>query len=181
MLEKCVCFSASGLLIGKRWLGPHNLQVYKSGLGHEVFSIRILRVIFRCLKKTNSCPRDSTSDNKYQHLQMSPLMTHWIDLILQEPIPVLPTVHYNMGGIPTNYRGEVVRPTKEDPNAIVPGLLAAGEAACASVHGANRLGANSLLDIVVFGRACANTIGNATPNTCSQRAFKGVNDIFYPP
>ena len=77
----------------------------------------------------------------------------------QEPIPVIPTVHYNMGGIPTNYRGQVLRPTKENPDAIVKGLLAAGEAACASVHGANRLGANSLLDIVVFGRACANTIG----------------------
>ena len=72
---------------------------------------------------------------------------------------MLPTVHYNMGGIPTNYKGQVLQPTKDDPNAIVPGLLAAGEAACASVHGANRLGANSLLDIVVFGRACANTVG----------------------
>jgi len=68
-------------------------------------------------------------------------------------VPVLPTVHYNMGGIPTNHLGEVLRPTKDNPDAIVPGLLAAGEAACASVHGANRLGANSLLDIVVFGRA----------------------------
>ncbi len=66
---------------------------------------------------------------------------------------MLPTVHYNMGGIPTNHLGEVLRPTKDNPDAIVPGLLAAGEAACASVHGANRLGANSLLDIVVFGRA----------------------------
>ena len=64
-------------------------------------------------------------------------------------------MHYNMGGIPTNHLGEVLRPTKENPSAIVPGLFAAGEAACASVHGANRLGANSLLDIVVFGRACA--------------------------
>jgi succinate dehydrogenase (ubiquinone) flavoprotein subunit len=63
-----------------------------------------------------------------------------------------------MGGIPTNYKGEVVAPQNGDPDAIVPGLLAAGEAACASVHGANRLGANSLLDIVVFGRACANTV-----------------------
>jgi succinate dehydrogenase (ubiquinone) flavoprotein subunit len=60
-----------------------------------------------------------------------------------------------MGGVPTNHFGEVLAPTKENPNAIVPGLFAAGEAACASVHGANRLGANSLLDIVVFGRACA--------------------------
>jgi succinate dehydrogenase (ubiquinone) flavoprotein subunit len=60
-----------------------------------------------------------------------------------------------MGGIPTNHFGEVLAPTKENPDAVVPGLFAAGEAACASVHGANRLGANSLLDIVVFGRACA--------------------------
>ena len=73
----------------------------------------------------------------------------------REPIPVLPTVHYNMGGIPTNYHGEVLRPTKKDPDAIVPGLMAIGECACASVHGANRLGTNSLLDIVVFGRAAA--------------------------
>jgi len=75
--------------------------------------------------------------------------------VTREPIPVIPTVHYNMGGVPTNHLGEVVRPTKDNPDAIVPGLFAAGEAACASVHGANRLGANSLLDIVVFGRACA--------------------------
>merc|ERR1711998_376106 len=75
--------------------------------------------------------------------------------VTKEPIPVLPTVHYNMGGIPTNHLGEVIRPTKENPDGIVPGLFAAGECASASVHGANRLGANSLLDIVVFGRACA--------------------------
>lgn len=79
--------------------------------------------------------------------------------VTKDPIPVLPTVHYNMGGIPTNYHGEVVNPTKDNPDAIVPGLMAAGEAASASVHGANRLGANSLLDIVVFGRACANRVG----------------------
>lgn len=78
--------------------------------------------------------------------------------VTKEPIPVLPTVHYNMGGIPTNHLGEVLAPTKDDPDRIVPGLLAAGEAGCASVHGANRLGANSLLDIVVFGRACANRV-----------------------
>ena len=72
-----------------------------------------------------------------------------------EPIPVLPTVHYNMGGIPTNYHGEALRPTESDPDAIVPGLMAIGECASASVHGANRLGTNSLLDIVVFGRAAA--------------------------
>ncbi len=74
---------------------------------------------------------------------------------------MLPTVHYNMGGIPTNYHGEVVRPVNGNPDVVVPGLMAAGEAACASVHGANRLGANSLLDIVVFGRACANRVGRS--------------------
>ena len=73
----------------------------------------------------------------------------------KEPIPVLPTVHYNMGGIPTNYHGEVVRPTLNDPDAICPGLMSIGEAACVSVHGANRLGTNSLIDLVVFGRAAA--------------------------
>jgi succinate dehydrogenase / fumarate reductase flavoprotein subunit len=73
----------------------------------------------------------------------------------KEPIPVLPTVHYNMGGIPTNYFGEVLDPTAKDPNAVVPGLMAVGEAGCASVHGANRLGSNSLIDLVVFGRAAA--------------------------
>merc|ERR1711937_746516 len=92
--------------------------------------------------------------------------------VTKEPIPTLPTVHYNMGGIPTNYFGEVINPTKENPDAIVPGLFAAGEAACASVHGANRLGANSLLDIVVFGRACANRIADiATPGE-NKRSFE---------
>jgi len=75
--------------------------------------------------------------------------------VTKEPIPVLPTVHYNMGGIPTNYRGEVVTLKDDDPDCVVPGLMAIGEAACVSVHGANRLGSNSLLDIVVFGRAAA--------------------------
>jgi len=76
--------------------------------------------------------------------------------VTKEPIPVLPTVHYNMGGIPTNYHGEVVQKVGDDPNVVVPGLFAIGEAACVSVHGANRLGSNSLLDLVVFGRAVAN-------------------------
>ncbi len=75
--------------------------------------------------------------------------------VTKEAIPVLPTVHYNMGGIPTNYWGEVLNPTADDPNAVVPGLMAVGEAGCASVHGANRLGSNSLIDLVVFGRAAA--------------------------
>uniref|UniRef100_A0A665TMW0 succinate dehydrogenase n=1 Tax=Echeneis naucrates TaxID=173247 RepID=A0A665TMW0_ECHNA len=77
--------------------------------------------------------------------------------VTKEPIPVLPTVHYNMGGIPTNYKGQVITYT-EGQDKVVPGLYACGEAGCASVHGANRLGANSLLDLVVFGRACALTI-----------------------
>ncbi|MCR6671238.1 succinate dehydrogenase flavoprotein subunit [Devosia ginsengisoli] len=75
--------------------------------------------------------------------------------LTREPIPVLPTVHYNMGGIPANYHGEVLNPTPDNPDRVVPGLMAVGEAACASVHGANRLGSNSLTDLVVFGRAAA--------------------------
>ena len=75
--------------------------------------------------------------------------------VTKAPIPVLPTVHYNMGGIPTNVQTEVLAPTPDDPHRVVPGLMAIGEAACVSVHGANRLGSNSLLDLVVFGRAAA--------------------------
>lgn len=75
--------------------------------------------------------------------------------VTKDPIPVLPTVHYNMGGIPTNIHGEVIAPTETDPNAVQPGLMAIGETACVSVHGANRLGTNSLLDLIVFGRAAA--------------------------
>ncbi|MCV2870120.1 succinate dehydrogenase flavoprotein subunit [Defluviimonas sp. WL0002] len=75
--------------------------------------------------------------------------------VTKEPIPVLPTVHYNMGGIPTNYWGEVLNPTADNPDNVFPGLMAVGEAGCASVHGANRLGSNSLIDLVVFGRAAA--------------------------
>ncbi|HRD77181.1 MAG TPA: FAD-binding protein, partial [Hyphomicrobiaceae bacterium] len=71
----------------------------------------------------------------------------------RQPIPVLPTVHYNMGGIPTNYHGEVLTLKNGNPDTVVPGLMAIGEAACVSVHGANRLGSNSLIDLVVFGRA----------------------------
>jgi succinate dehydrogenase / fumarate reductase flavoprotein subunit len=88
--------------------------------------------------------------------------------VTKEPIPVLPTVHYNMGGIPTNYHGEVVQKRGDDVDAIVPGLFAIGEAACVSVHGGNRLGSNSLLDLVVFGRAvahrCAELIEPGAPH-----------------
>jgi succinate dehydrogenase / fumarate reductase flavoprotein subunit len=75
--------------------------------------------------------------------------------VTRQPIPVLPTVHYNMGGVPTNYHGEALTKTGGDPDTVVPGLMAVGEAACVSVHGANRLGSNSLTDLVVFGRAAA--------------------------
>ena len=85
----------------------------------------------------------------------------------KEPIPVLPTVHYNMGGIPTNYWGEVLNPTKDDPDAVFPGLMAVGEAGCASVHGANRLGSNSLIDLVVFGRAAAIRAGQVVDRAAS--------------
>ncbi|HEY1425102.1 MAG TPA: succinate dehydrogenase flavoprotein subunit, partial [Caulobacteraceae bacterium] len=75
--------------------------------------------------------------------------------VTKEPIPVLPTMHYNMGGLQTNYHGEAVTLANGDPDTVIPGLMAVGEAACVSVHGSNRLGSNSLLDIVVFGRAAA--------------------------
>ena len=103
--------------------------------------------------------------------------------VTKEPIPVLPTVHYNMGGIPTNHLGEVLLPTAADPDAVVPGLFAAGEAACASVHGANRLGANSLLDIVVLGRACALRIadiakpGDKVPDLKAGAGLEGIASL----
>ena len=98
----------------------------------------------------------------------------------KEPIPVLPTVHYNMGGIPTNYYGEVINPKEGDQDAIVPGLMAIGEAGCASVHGANRLGSNSLIDLVVFGRAsglrCAETVeaGAAQPELAADAGEEAI-------
>ena len=103
--------------------------------------------------------------------------------VTKEPIPVLPTVHYNMGGIPTNYYGEVLNPTAKDPNAVVPGLMAVGEAGCASVHGANRLGSNSLIDLVVFGRAAAIRAGevvdrNAPNPTLNQPSVDACFDRF---
>ena len=91
--------------------------------------------------------------------------------VTKQPIPVLPTVHYNMGGIPTNYHGEVLRPTPDDPDAVAPGLMAVGEGACVSVHGANRLGCNSLLDIVVFGRAAALRAAETVQPNASQPAL----------
>jgi succinate dehydrogenase / fumarate reductase flavoprotein subunit len=91
--------------------------------------------------------------------------------VTKEPIPVLPTVHYNMGGIPTNFMGEVINPTDSNPDNVVPGLMAIGEAACVSVHGANRLGSNSLLDLVVFGRAAANRAAQTVVSGMPHRPF----------
>jgi succinate dehydrogenase / fumarate reductase flavoprotein subunit len=100
--------------------------------------------------------------------------------VTKQPIPVLPTVHYNMGGIPTNHHGEVLTKKGGDPDTVVPGLMAIGEAACVSVHGANRLGSNSLIDLVVFGRAaalrCGETIapGDKHPDLPSNSAERSL-------
>ena len=91
----------------------------------------------------------------------------------REPIPVTPTVHYNMGGIPTNYHGEVVTLKDGEPDSVVPGLFAVGEAACVSVHGANRLGSNSLIDLVVFGRAAGLRLGEILKPGAAQKALPG--------
>ena len=91
----------------------------------------------------------------------------------KQPIPVIPTVHYNMGGIPTNYHGEVVQLKSGNPDAVVPGLYAIGEAACVSVHGANRLGSNSLLDLVVFGRAVANRCAETIKPGAAHKTLAG--------
>jgi succinate dehydrogenase / fumarate reductase flavoprotein subunit len=97
--------------------------------------------------------------------------------VTKEPIPVLPTVHYNMGGIPTNFHGEVISGDKKDPAKIVPGLMAIGEAACVSVHGANRLGSNSLIDLVVFGRAAGiRCIETVEPNQSHAEWTKGAGE-----
>jgi succinate dehydrogenase / fumarate reductase flavoprotein subunit len=97
--------------------------------------------------------------------------------VTKEPIPVQPTVHYNMGGIPTNYHAQVLNPHQHDTEAIVPGLMAVGEAACVSVHGANRLGTNSLLDLVVFGRAAALKAAELIkPGTAPRRLSPGAGE-----
>ena len=97
--------------------------------------------------------------------------------LTKKPIPVLPTVHYNMGGIPTNYRTEVLNPTNKNPDNISEGLLAVGEAACVSVHGANRLGTNSLIDLVVFGKAASETCAEKVkPNSKKIEISKSSTD-----
>ncbi|VVT19363.1 succinate dehydrogenase, flavoprotein subunit [Sphingomonas sp. EC-HK361] len=98
--------------------------------------------------------------------------------LTRQPLPVTPTVHYNMGGIPTNYHGEVVRLKDGDPDSVVPGLFAVGEAACVSVHGANRLGSNSLIDLVVFGRATGLRIKEISkPNAPHNPLPKGSEEM----
>ena len=106
--------------------------------------------------------------------------------VTKQPIPVIPTVHYNMGGIPTNYHGEVVTLANKNPDSVVPGLMAIGEAACVSVHGANRLGSNSLLDLVVFGRAAAHRARDTVkpgaahakvPTTATEKALARLDAI----
>ena len=103
--------------------------------------------------------------------------------VTRDPIPVLPTVHYNMGGIPTNYHGEALTKKNGNDDAIVPGLMALGEAACVSVHGANRLGSNSLIDLVVFGRAaalrCAETVtpGDRHPDLPKDSAERSLTRL----
>lgn len=108
--------------------------------------------------------------------------------VTKEPAPVIPTVHYNMGGIPTNYHGEVVQLKDANPDSVVPGLMAIGEAACVSVHGANRLGSNSLLDLVVFGRAAAhraraviqpNSKPAPIPSAALDKALQRFSDIHH--
>ncbi|WP_281992664.1 succinate dehydrogenase flavoprotein subunit [Sulfitobacter geojensis] len=128
-------------------------------------------VVSRCMTMEIREGRGVGENKDHIHLHLNHLPPETLDLRLpgisesarifagvdltKEPIPVLPTVHYNMGGIPTNYWGEVLAPTDDNPDKVSPGLMAVGEAGCASVHGANRLGSNSLIDLVVFGRAAA--------------------------
>ena len=141
-------------------------------------------VVSRCMTMEIREGRGVGPNKDHIHLHLNHLPPETLDLRLpgisesarifagvdltKEPIPVLPTVHYNMGGIPTNYLGEVLNPTAKDHDRTVPGLMAIGEAGCASVHGANRLGSNSLIDLVVFGRAAAIRAGEIvdpkTPN-----------------
>ncbi len=148
-------------------------------------------VVSRCMTMEIREGRGVGDNKDHIHLNLNHLPPETLDLRLpgisesarifagvdltKAPIPVLPTVHYNMGGIPTNYWGEVLNPTADSPDAISPGLMAVGEAGCASVHGANRLGSNSLIDLVVFGRAAAIRAGQTvdaasavpTPNKAS--------------
>ena len=156
-------------------------------------------VVSRCMTMEIREGRGVGAQGDHIHLHLNHLPPETLDLRLpgisesarifagvdltKEPIPVLPTVHYNMGGIPTNYWGEVLNPTKDNPDAVVPGLMAVVEAGCASVHGANRLGSNSLIDLVVFGRAAAIKAGevvdaNAPNPVLNQASVDAAFDRF---
>ena len=144
-------------------------------------------VVSRCMTMEIREGRGVGKDNDHIHLHLNHLPPETLALrlpgisesakifagvdVTKDPIPVLPTVHYNMGGIPTNYWGEVLDPTDEDHNRILPGLMAIGEAGCASVHGANRLGSNSLIDLVVFGRAAAIRAGQIVDADAANEAL----------
>lgn len=161
-------------------------------------------VVSRCMTMEIREGRGVGEKGDHIHLHLNHLPPETLDLRLpgisesarifagvdltKEPIPVLPTVHYNMGGIPTNYWGEVLAPTADNPDNVSPGLMAVGEAGCASVHGANRLGSNSLIDLVVFGRAAAirakdivdPTTAVPTPNPKSvEAAFSRFDGLRY--
>jgi len=156
-------------------------------------------VVSRCMTMEIREGRGVGENKDHIHLHLNHLPKETLDLRLpgisesarifagvdltKEPIPVLPTVHYNMGGIPTNYWGEVLSPTADKPDNVAPGLMAVGEAGCASVHGANRLGSNSLIDLVVFGRAAAirakDIVDPTTPvPTPNQRSIDAAFDRF---
>ncbi|EET48095.1 succinate dehydrogenase flavoprotein subunit [Thalassobium sp. R2A62] len=156
-------------------------------------------VVSRCMTMEIREGRGVGTDSDHIHLHLNHLPAEALNLrlpgisesarifagvdVTKEPIPVLPTVHYNMGGIPTNYWGEVLNPTADDSDAVCPGLMAVGEAGCASVHGANRLGSNSLIDLVVFGRAAAIKAGQVVdaeaPNpTLNQASIDAAFDRF---
>ncbi|MEL6477670.1 MAG: succinate dehydrogenase flavoprotein subunit [Pseudomonadota bacterium] len=148
-------------------------------------------VVSRCMTMEIREGRGVGADGDHIHLNLNHLPPEQLALRLpgisetakifagvdltREPIPVLPTVHYNMGGIPSNYWGEVVNPTEDDPHAIVPGLMACGEAASCSVHGANRLGSNSLTDLVVFGRAAAIKAGEVVDREAPNPSLNPVS------
>ncbi|OSP56096.1 succinate dehydrogenase flavoprotein subunit [Pseudoruegeria sp. SK021] len=161
-------------------------------------------VVSRCMTMEIREGRGVGPDKDHIHLHLNHLPPETLHLRLpgisesarifagvdltKEPIPVLPTVHYNMGGIPTNYFGEVLNANADNPERIQPGLMAVGEAGCASVHGANRLGSNSLIDLVVFGRAAAIRAGeivdpktpNPEVNTASvDKAFERFDGLRY--
>src|SRR6056297_3565117 len=173
---------------GERFMGRY-APTYKDLASRDVVS--------RCMTMEIREGRGVGADKDHIHLHLNHLPPETLALrlpgisesarifsgvdVTREPIPVLPTVHYNMGGIPTNYWGEVLNPTAKVPDAIVPGLMAVGEAGCASVHGANRLGSNSLIDLVVFGRAAAIKAGevvepdSAVPGTNSEQVDKAFD------